>query len=261
MQMSTVQHQHMVRALAPNGADESLHIGRLPGSGGCNSQFLQPDGRRTELEFQAVNAVPVPEQLYGWRGEREGFAQLLGRPTGGGSLDDVKVQHFSALVRQDHKNVEKLEVQGGHREKIDRDHLPQVIVQERFPVLGRGMRRSADHVFGDGSLGQREAQLEQLAVDAGCAPLRIGPTHVPNERNGVRRHGLSASFCTAALPFPEEAKTLPMPADDGIGLHELEPEPPSAPGTGKPCSEGPVQKAQPGPAGISGQHRELVTPG
>ena len=62
MQMSTVQHQHMVQALAPNGADESLHIGRLPGAGGCNSQFLQPDGRRTDLEFQAVNAVPIPEQ-------------------------------------------------------------------------------------------------------------------------------------------------------------------------------------------------------
>ena len=40
MQMSTVEHQHMVQALAPNGADESLHIGGLSGAGGCNSQFL-----------------------------------------------------------------------------------------------------------------------------------------------------------------------------------------------------------------------------
>jgi len=68
--------------------------------------------------------------------------------------------------------------------------LPQIIVLERFPVLGRGTMRSADHVFGDGSLGHLEAPLEQLAVDAGCAPQWIGPTQLPNERNGVWRNSM-----------------------------------------------------------------------
>ena len=60
----------------------------------CNSQFLQPDSRRAELEFQAANAVPIPEQVFGRRGEREGFAQLLGCPTGGRSFHDIKCSIF-----------------------------------------------------------------------------------------------------------------------------------------------------------------------
>ena len=101
--------------------------------------------------------------------------------------------------------------------------------------------RFPDHVFGDGSLSHGEAQLEQLAVDPGSAPQRIGPAHVPNEGNGVRSNGLSASFRTT-LQLPEETKTLPMPADDGIGLHEPKPNSPSAPRAGKPGQEGTIQR-------------------
>ena len=53
------------------------------------------------------------------------------------------------------------------------------------------------------------------------SPQRIGPAHRPNEGNGVWRHGLPASLSAAALPFPEEAKTLPTPADGGIGLRPI----------------------------------------
>jgi len=54
MQMSAVQHQHMVQALAPNGANEPLHIGRLPKATGRNSLLRYPQGLRAALEFQTV---------------------------------------------------------------------------------------------------------------------------------------------------------------------------------------------------------------
>jgi len=45
-----------------------------------------------------------------------------------------------------------------------------MVAQEALPVLGWGPRSPLDHVFGDASLRAAEAQLEQLAVDAGRAP-------------------------------------------------------------------------------------------
>jgi hypothetical protein len=86
-----------------------------------------------------------------------------------------------------------------------------------------------DYVFRDGSLGHGEAQLEQLAVNPGSAPQRIGSGHVPNESDGVSSQALASRFTGAALPFPEEAETLPMPVDDRIGLHQPKGSPPSTP--------------------------------
>lgn len=122
-----------------------------------------------------------------------------------------------------------MEAEGGDREKIQGDHLSEMVAQEARPVLGRETMWPSDHVFGDGSLGHGEAQLEQLAVDAGGAPQWIGSGHVPNQGDSLWSHALASRFTRPALPTPEEAKTLPMPVDDGIRLDEPKGIPPSVP--------------------------------
>jgi hypothetical protein len=68
-------------------------------------------------------------------------------------------------------------------------------------------------------------------------------------------------FTRAALPFPEEAKTLRMPVDDGIELNKSKGSHPAAPSTRKPSSEGTVQQSQARSLGVPAQDQELVTQG
>lgn len=124
-------------------------------------------------------------------------------------------------MRQDEENVKDLEAEGGHRQKLHRNHLSEVLAQEALPILGRGTLRSPDHVFGDGSLGHGEAQLGQLAVDTRRAPQWIGPGHLPDQGDGVLSNDFPARFHRAALPFPEAEMNLSMPADEGTGLEKL----------------------------------------
>src|ERR1035437_5408765 len=65
----------------------------------------------------------------------------------------------------------------------------------------------------------------------------------------------------AALPFPEETKTLPMPVDDSIRLDEPKGSPPAAPSTREPSPEGTVQQSQARSLGVPAQDQELVTQG
>jgi hypothetical protein len=60
-----------------------------------------------------------------------------------------------------------------------------VILEEGAPSL---RRRSAalDHVLGDRRLGDFDPELEQLAMNSGCAPKRIRPAHPSNELDDLR---------------------------------------------------------------------------
>ena len=131
-------------------------------------------------------------------------------------------------------------------------------MEEAFPILGRGAIRPRDYISGDGSLGHGYAQLQQLSVDPGSAPEWIGQGHLPDQGDGGRRNGLSAHFSMSAFPFPEEAKSLPMPADDGVGSDELEDSPPPTPHELKEDPEATVQWSPLRSSGVSGQNQELV---
>ena len=70
-------------------------------------------------------------------------------------------------MRQDHKDVQEVKVEGGDDEEVDRHHAAEVIAEESLPVLGRGPADSWDHVFGDGALGNGQDKLKEFTVDAG----------------------------------------------------------------------------------------------
>jgi hypothetical protein len=56
----------------------------------------------------------------------------------------------------------------------------RVIAKEGLPGLGR-FSLPPLHVFGDSRLGDIEAQLEQLAMDARRTPKWVHPAHLANE--------------------------------------------------------------------------------
>jgi len=85
------------------------------------------------------------------------------------------------FVAEDDKDEEEIEHDRGNHKKIDRGRTIHVIAEEYFPAV-IGIPRSAVHVLGHGGLTDREAELQELSVDARRALQGIVRTHLPDER-------------------------------------------------------------------------------
>ena len=82
------------------------------------------------------------------------------------------------------QGVEKLKPCRHDNEHVDGGGVMPVIVQERMPGR-RGDLGAPRHVSSDGSLADRDPELEQFAVDAGRAPERIGVAHLADQGAAV----------------------------------------------------------------------------
>ncbi len=149
-------------------------------------------------------------------------------------------------------------MEGGHREKIHRDHLPEVVAQEGGPGLAAGTTWLAHHIFANGSLGHANPQLEQFAMDTRSAPEGVGSGHLPNEIDGRGSHALAPGFRSPALPAPEQAKALPMPAYHRVWLDQSQDTSPLAPRPRKPDPEDTIRRFPSRSLGVPAQDQELV---
>lgn len=80
----------------------------------------------------------------------------------------------------DQKHKQAFERERGDQAKIDARDGVCMIAQEGLPTL-RWRPTAPDHVFGHRRLGDFEAELEQLAMDAGRAPQGILVAHSSDE--------------------------------------------------------------------------------
>ena len=73
-----------------------------------------------------------------------------------------------------------------------------------------------------GSFRDADTQLQQLAVDAGRSPKRVGSGHLQDQSSNR-----GAGFWTSALPpgnpAPKQAKALAMPGHDGLRSDDDQP--------------------------------------
>ena len=90
-QVRLIEYDDVIQAFPPNRADQSLHIGRLLRRTWSDPKFPQSQNLGAALEFQAIDAVAVTEQIFWGRGKRKGFPELLRRPSGGGAVDHIEV--------------------------------------------------------------------------------------------------------------------------------------------------------------------------
>src|SRR5277367_6837769 len=91
------------------------------------------------------------------------------------------------IVRQNDHDVEQPKRRGRNNEHIDRSDALGVTPQEGPPVLRR-CSPSSHHVLRDGRLADLEAELEQLTVDPGRTPERVGAAHLPNKIANLAIH-------------------------------------------------------------------------
>jgi len=74
---------------------------------------------------------------------------------------DMEMDDASTIMCEYDKNEQNLERDRVHREEVDGNELGHMIGEERSPRLGWRLGM-ADHVFGDGRLGNLNAQFQKV---------------------------------------------------------------------------------------------------
>src|SRR3954465_6252930 len=95
-----------------------------------------------------------------------------------------------------------------------------MIEEERSPALRR-RAPSPRHVLGDGGLTHVDTKLEELSMDAGSAPERVGEAHLADQLANFETQLVPASS-SSRFPAPEQAKTSTMPAQNRLRLDNPE---------------------------------------
>jgi hypothetical protein len=93
---------------------------------------------------------------------------------------DVEVDNAPSIMCENDKHEQNFKPHCMDGEEVDGNQLRYVIVEERSPRL-RWWLRTADHVFGDRSLGDLNSKFEQFAVDPRRTPKRILTAHCSNQ--------------------------------------------------------------------------------
>ena len=130
------------------------------------------------------------------------------------------------------QNEEHTQLNGGHGEEVDRDQVLDMVGQERAPGLRRRWAPLGDHP-GDGALGHVNPELEELPMDSGGAPQRIGGGHFSGEGDDFGVNRRTAEGGPAGELGPVLTETTPLPTQDRVGSHEHEGLPPPGPDPGQ----------------------------
>src|SRR6516164_1401452 len=153
------------------------------------------------------------------------------------------MQNTPPVVRQYQKHIPDLEADGRHRKKVDGNHGLHVVVQEGPPGLG-GRIVTAHQVLAHAGLADVNAQFEKLAVNPWSAPEWVFTTHGANQLAHLFRYGRPPRLTVSDLPGPEQAKALPVPADDGRGFDDQHAGLPIVPDCAQPSPEQSIRRGQ-----------------
>lgn len=126
----------------------------------------------------------------------------------------VEVNHTPAVMSQHDQDKQDAKGSRRNREEIHRDQIPDMIVQESPPRLG-GRLPVLGHQSGNRALGDRDAQLQQLAMNPGRSPKRVGGGHLSYQVSHLATGFGAADAFSPRNPTPEEAETLAMPGHYG----------------------------------------------
>jgi hypothetical protein len=155
-----------------------------------------------------------------------------------------------AVMGEHEEDEEDTQAGGGYCEEIDRDQVPDVVVEEHPPGLG-GLGTPLRHEGGHGALGDIDAELEELPVDAGSTPQGIRCDHFPDEGGDLGIDARTTSSRPARKLGPVLAEAATLPTQDGVGRHDDQRLPPTGPESGEAGPEQAVSRTEPRPGSRS----------
>ena len=217
--MALVPEEHVVEALATEGADQALADGIGARSTRRRDEPPRLAGADAFLEVGAVDGVAVVNEEAGCPSlvsNRGG--EMMTQPLGGGMRGDAKMDDGPALERDDDESVEEPEAGSDDGEEVAGPRLVQVVLHEGAPTLSATAIEAGGTIPGDGAGRDIPAELLALGGDAVFAPERILTPHPANEGAEVRIDRWPANGLRSESP--EEPEAGSMPADEGLGLDQ-----------------------------------------
>ena len=138
--MGRTEHDHMIEALAAQGADEAFDIGVLPRRPRRRLDFEYPQRLDSAGEHGAVDRIAVAQQVArgGVPGER--LHELLSRPLGRRDVGDVDVDDASPVMRQDDEDNNTLNSTVGTVKKSTETRLRMWLSRNECQVCEGGFR-------------------------------------------------------------------------------------------------------------------------
>ena len=132
-----VDHNDVIKAFMPYRTDQSFDVRTLPRGSGGGENLGDLQVRDLLTEGIAIDPVTVAEQVAGSSVPGKCLSNLGRSPFGSWMLGHVEMNDTPALVGQDQKDKEKLEVNGRHDEEVHRHQLPDMVLEEYAPSLRR----------------------------------------------------------------------------------------------------------------------------
>ena len=121
--MPLSQHDHVIQALASDGAHQPLRQRILPSALRCRQDFGGAQVSEAIAETFPIDLVPISDQI-SWRrvfGER--FQDLLSGPSRRRMFRHVEMHDAPTMMRQHYQDKQHLERGRRHGEEIDREQI------------------------------------------------------------------------------------------------------------------------------------------
>jgi hypothetical protein len=205
----------MVDALAADCSDQPLGKTVLPWRAWRNGLVADTHGSYSARDGSTVDPVAIADEVAWGLIPGEGFNNLLPDPFCRRVRGHIDPDKLSPSQPDNDQNVEQVKANGRNHEQIQGCDVRRVVTQEGAPALTRWIT-SRGHVFGDGRLRHREAELEQLAMNARRTPKPVVKAHPPDQRPQICSDLRPASQ-VPRFPAPIAPKTSTMPAHEGLG--------------------------------------------
>src|SRR5260370_19459929 len=98
-------------------------------------------------------------------------------------LADIKSHNLPAIMGWDDHNVQQPKRSGRYDEQVDGGNTFGVNAQEATPRRRR--RTGSSYHIGNRRLADLDAELEQLTMDSGRSPERVGGVPLPNQSTNL----------------------------------------------------------------------------
>ena len=121
--------------------------------------------------------------------------------------------------------------------------MHHMVIQKRPPHLGWWLGDPTRHQVRNRSLGEFDSEFEQLAMNPGRTPERIGLGHFSNKVKDFRADRRPPGAFGSGLELPEQLESHTMPPNDRFGFDDDQWLLPIGPKTGKQDPEETVSTA------------------
>jgi len=217
-EMSFVENDDMVEALAADRTDMAFAIGILPGRSWSDEYFLDTHMLDARTKRFAVDSIAITNQVARRFVERERFNNLRCGPLSRRRSRDVEVHDLSPVVAKDYEGEKDAECRRGDGKEVNRDDISNMVVQEGTPRWKWRLART-DSVLVHGRLGDDVAEKRELGLDTRRSPQRILTRHSSDQLANLGFDPRASGF-TLRLRSAIQLETLPMPSNHGVRLHD-----------------------------------------